>query len=122
VEGDNMKQNDIQDNKVPKLRAQNLENLFNIYQLNDGSYFYNITKTTNFPGDLDPNLYFEYVVQRKDTWPIISWKHYSDVTLWWVICSVNGIINPVALPTVGTVLKILNASTVRGILADLRTA
>jgi len=115
-----MKQNDIKDNSISKLDAQNLENLFNVYQLTDGTYFYNITKTTNFPTDLDPNLFTEYVVVHKDVWPTIAWKHYKDVRLWWLVCAVNHIKDPTKLPEPGAVIKMLRPDVVRSVLSEIK--
>ena len=115
-----MKQNDINDKSISKLDAQNLENLFSVYQLNDGSYFYNMTRTTNFPTDLDPRLFFEYVVITKDVWPTIAWKHYKDVRLWWLVCAVNNVIDATSLPKPGTVLKMLRADVVRSVLSEIK--
>ena len=115
-----MKQNDITDYDVAKLTAQNIENLFNIYQDSDGNYFYNILRTVDFPEDLDPSIYGTYVTQPGDTWPLIAWKFYKDVKLWWLICALNNVINPVAQPVSGTSLKILENSFVRQILSQIK--
>ena len=115
-----MKQNEIPNTDIKKLEAQNIENLFNIYQDSDGQYFYNILKTVNFPEDINPLIYFEYDTEPKDTWPLIAWKFYKDVKLWWIICSLNNIVNPVAQPKVGTKIKILESSIVRDILTKIR--
>lgn len=114
-----MKQNQIQDKEVMKLVAQQLENLFHVYQNENGQYYYNITRTVNFPDDLDTRLFDEYVTIRKDTWPLISWKHYKSVKLWWLIPAVNNIENPIILPTPGTVLKILKVQIVRDVLSEI---
>lgn len=114
-----MKQNDINSNDVIKLVAQNLENLFNIYPDEDGTYFYNILKTVNFPKDLQPSIYSVYSTLPGDTWPLIAWKHYKDVKLWWIVCMVNNINNPIELPTPGTLLKILDTNVVREVLSEI---
>jgi len=115
-----MKHNDIDDKTITKLKAQNLENLFEVYTNDNSTYFYNILRTVNFPSDINPNVYFEYDVQPKDTWPLIAWKHYKDIRLWWIICSLNNVINPVAQPEQGTKIKILNTELVREILTEIR--
>lgn len=115
-----MKQNNINDKNIEKLTAQNIENLFNVYQNTDGTYFYNILKTVQFPEDLDPQLYSEYYVQPKDTWPLIAWKFYKDVKLWWIICALNNISNAVAQPEMGTKIKIISPNIVRSILTTIK--
>lgn len=116
-----MKQNDITDKSIEKLAAQNIENLFNVYDDN-GVYFYNILRTINFPDDVLANLYYTYVTNPGDTWPLISWNAYKDVKLWWIVCSLNNIQNPVAQPVAGTVLKILNPDIVREVLMEIKGA
>ena len=117
-----MKHNEINDDQITKIVAQQLENLFNVYERDNGQYYYNITRTVNFPDDLDPRIFFEYVVVAKDTYPLISWKHYKSVKLWWIVCAVNNIENPVALPPTGTVLKMLRVDVVRDVLSELEGA
>ena len=114
------KQNEIKDVAITKLSAQNIENLFNISQKDNGQYFYNIIKTVNFPADIDPSIYTQYETKPKDTWPLIAFKHYKDLRLWWLICSANQINNPVAQPEPGTVLKIISADVVRSVLNKIK--
>ena len=116
----NKKQNEIKDVAVKKLSAQNLENLFYIFQKDNGQYFYNMLKTINFPEDIDTSLYTQYETKPKDTWPLIAYKYYQDVRLWWLVCSMNHIINPVEQPVPGTIIKMLNANTVRSILSTIK--
>ena len=116
----NKKQNEIKDVAIKKLSAQNLENLFYIFEKEDGQYFYNILKTVNVPEDIAPNVYSQYEVVPKDTWPLIAYKFYKDVRLWWLVCSVNQIINPVKQPESGTIIKILKPYIVRNILSDIK--
>jgi hypothetical protein len=113
------RQNNIKDVVIKKLSSQNLENLFNIYKKDNGQYFYNILKTVNFPEDIDPDIYSLYETKPKDTWPLIAYNEYSDVRLWWLICSMNQIINPLKQPAPGTILKILSPEIVRTVLTKL---
>ena len=114
------KQNEIKDVVIKKLSAQNLENLFYVFQKDNGQYFYNILKTVNFPEDIDPIIYTQYETKPKDTWPLISYNFYKDVRLWWIVCSVNQITNPVKQPEAGTVIKILNSDIVRNVLNKIK--
>lgn len=117
-----MKQNNIEDADIPKLGAQQLENIFNVFRDNEihGNYAYNILKTVQFPSDLDKTVYDEYVVQPKDHWPGVAYKFYSDIKLWWIIASANHINNPLNFPDAGTILKIIKPNIVRTILGKLR--
>ena len=115
-----MKQNDIKDKNILKLDPQHIENLFNVYTNEDGQYYYNLLKTVYFPNELDPTIYVEYETKPKDTWPLIAWTFYGDVRLWWIVCAINNIMNPVGQPDVGTKLKILGSDTVRSILVQIK--
>lgn len=114
------KQNEIKDIAVNRLSDQHLENLFFVHTKDSGKYFYNIMKTVNFPEDMDPLFFTQYQTKPKDTWPLIAHQEYNDITLWWVICSANQIINPVKQPEPGTILKIPNPGIVRRILNKIK--
>lgn len=114
------KQNELTD-VTYSLNTQQYENIFNVYEDDDIGYFFNLLKTVNFPGDLDPNTYDYYIIEPNDTWPLISWKLYNSVLLWWLLCSVNQIQNPTELPVAGEKIKVLRVSYVRNILNNIRT-
>jgi hypothetical protein len=113
-----MKQNDVSNVETP-LSNQNYENLFNVYQDSDGFYYYNLSRAIYFPSNLDPTYYTPYAAEVKDTWPLIAWKFYKNVKLWWIICSANQIINPVIQPFPGYPLKIIKPNVVNNILIEL---
>lgn len=110
-----MKQNDLNDITY-QLAPQNYENIFSVFTDDDNNYYYNLLRTINFPVNLDPNSYTQYIVLTNDTWPLIAWKQYRDVRLWWVICAANQITNPLDLPVPGTSVKIINALVLRSLL------
>lgn len=113
------KQNDIEELST-LLDSENFENIFNLELDESGSYYYNTLRSISFPDNIDPDSYTEYTTVPGDTWPFIAWKEYNNVKLWWVICSVNNIINPVAQPEPGIVLKILDINIVDNILQTIR--
>ena len=114
---DGQKQNNI--NTLPILSMLNLENLFNVY--NDGqNYFYNLINTVNFPVNLNTSTYNTFTVTTDYTsWTAISQKCYNTPQLWWLICSVNNIQNPIQFPKAGTVLKVLTPEYVSAILQQI---
>lgn len=112
-----MKYNDIYPND--KLDPLKMENIFNVYTNENSAYFYNILNSVYFPNDIDVTYYTTYVVQPKDTWPILSWKNYQTVNLWWLLCSVNQIIDPTIPLVPGTILKILNPDIVRNVVEEI---
>ena len=112
------KQNNI--NVLNTLEAYNYENLFNVYNENE-KYFYNLLTTVNFPDTIAADYYTTYTVPYDNiTWTDISNKIYSTPNLWWLICSVNKISNPISFPKAGTQLKILNLTVVAQILQTIK--
>jgi hypothetical protein len=104
--------------ELPNLSDLDYENIFSVYKDGD-QYFYNLLATTIFPKDLDSSLYTLYEVTGVDIWPLISYKMYGSVKLWWLICSVNQIDNPVIMPPAGTKIKILTQSAVTSVLRTI---
>ena len=112
------KQNNI--SSLKSLEAYSFENLFNVYNEKD-KFFYNLLSTVTFPDTLADNFYSVYTVPYDNiTWTDISNKLYGTPSLWWLICSVNKINNPVEFPKAGTELKILDLSTVAQILQTIK--
>jgi len=112
------KQNDL--TELDTLDTFRYENLFNIYQNDQGRYFYNLFAKVNFPEDIDNGYYTTFTVTGPHMpYTLISYKVYNSISLWWLICSVNRITNPVAFPAANTVLKILKLQYVREVLSAL---
>lgn len=112
------KQNNIP--TLPTLSQLKLENLFNVYN-NGSNYFYNLIGTVNIPQDLDAETYVDYTVPANNMpWTLISYKVYSTIDLWWLICSINNIKDPTKFPTAGTVLKVLTPDYVSSILEAIK--
>ena len=113
-----MKITNIKD-KTVEITSENYENIFNIYTDENDFYYYNLLKKVDFPIDLNPDVYDYYEVKTVDTYPSISYKFYKSVTLWWLICASNQIDDPMALPSAGTLLKIIKPFYVQTILTKL---
>jgi hypothetical protein len=113
------KQNQLSD-VTYTLSPQQYENIFNVYIDSDIGYFYNLLKTVNFPPDLNSDVYDIYMIRPMDTWPLISWRMYNSIFLWWVICSVNNITNPLVMPSPGTEIKIVKTKYLQSILNNIR--
>jgi hypothetical protein len=112
-----MKQNQIKD--LPHLDMENFENIFNVYQNRDGTYFYNLLQTVVFPTDLPVNLFQSYTVVYGDTWPFVSHKTLNSPNLWWIILLANGIQDPTKPLVNGTTIKIPIMSVVREVLSQI---
>ena len=112
-----MNQNQIVE--LPRLRPENLENIFNIYADKNDFYFYNLLQTVVFPSNLPPNLFYSYTIGYQDTWPTISYKTLKSPNLWWLILLTNNIHNPVIQPIQGDTIKIPKDTIVRTILSQI---
>jgi len=117
-----LKQNNI--SVLPTLSLLNFENLFNVYSENvygtQQNFFYNLISTVNIPNNLDQSTYTTYTVTSDNLpWTLISQKCYNTPQLWWLICCVNNIQNPINFPKAGTVLKVLTPSYVSSILQQI---
>lgn len=87
-------QNKIED--LPTLEMFRYENIFKVYTTGEkGFYYYNINKTIQLPENIDSSL-LNYVVLNNNT-PLttLSFQLYGTMHLWWLICILNNIKNPV---------------------------
>lgn len=113
-----MKQNQIKE--LPRLDIEHLENIFNVYQDQNGMYFYNLLQTVVFPTDLPDNLFESYAIRFGDTWPYISYKKYKTPNLWWVILLANNIQDPTKPLVHGNVIRIPIKTVVTEILTQIQ--
>jgi nucleoid-associated protein YgaU len=114
-----MYQNNI--TELPRLKNENLENIFKIHQDNNDFYYYNLLQTIHFPQNLPEAYFVEYNVSYGDTWPFISFKVYNNTKLWWVITLANNIVNPLEPLVPGATLKIPSVDIVSEILTQIAT-
>lgn len=113
------KQNNL--TELIELDTFRYENLFNVYQNENQQYFYNLLAKVNFPEEISEEYYTTYTV-GSDLIPytLISYKVYNTISLWWLICAVNRITNPVDFPAANTQLKILKTQYVRNVLQSIK--
>ena len=105
---------------LPSLESFRYENIFNVYQNDSSDYFYNILSKVNFPNNIDSTYYDVYTVPHGNMpYTLISYKLYGTILLWWLVCSVNKVQNPIFYPAAGTQLKYLTPQYVRQVLAQL---
>lgn len=104
------------------LSDMKMENIFNMSQTEDnGYYFYNITRTIRFDSStIDRGYYFKYIVDRNMPWTTLSYQIYNTIDLWWLICVVNNIDNPVEFATPGASLKIIKPVHVSSVIAVIK--
>lgn len=107
--------------ELSNLTSYDYEQIFKLYKdSSNSSYFYNILKTVNIPNVISEDLYFIYAVKPKEPLTAMSYTHYKTIKLWWLICSVNQIFNPVAYVEPGTLLKIPYPRYVMGIINTIK--
>jgi len=111
------KNNQIADLK--RINSYYFENYINMYEDN-GYYFYNLASSINFENIDNPEYFYLYRVNSNKSWTLISYENYNTIHLWWIICLLNGIDNPVKFPDSGTVLKILKAEYVGDVLDKIK--
>jgi len=118
-----MKYNDLKLNK--KMSSNNLANLFNVYssERSPANYkIFNINRTFNIIGldNISPKYFTTYLVKEGDTWSLISYKNYSTIELWWLVCKMNNIYDSTKNPEPGKTLKILAKSYLSSVLQALK--
>jgi len=105
--------------EIGSLHSSAYERIFNVYKDQGEFYAYNIIKTVQFPADMDDE-YFTYIKTiGRDPCTKLSFDFYGDIRLWWLICLVNKIMNPVVLPDPGTTLKILKPEFINTVLDQI---
>ena len=109
-------QNNI--NELPTLDNLRYENIFKVYQNADGNYFYNILNTVTFGDISNSDLYTTIVVNERMPWPIISFRAYDTIELWWLIALINNVRNPLELP-VGNKIKILKPQYIGPVISQI---
>jgi len=110
-------QNQIKD--LPNLEDVRYENIFKVAK-SDKFFFYNITKKISIPDDLQSDVYYELRINSKKPWTTLSNDVYGTQDLWWLICLVNNVFNPIGNPELGAVYKIIRPDFVNPILAEIK--
>lgn len=99
------------------------ENIFNMYELtndNGNSYvFYNILNKVTIPQDIDPAVFEFWSVPGNMALTTISYRIYGTISLWWLICTINHITNPVSLLAPGSVIKVIKKEYIPTVLNSL---
>ena len=113
----NKKRNEVVD--LGRIDDVYYENLFSVYKI-DKHYIYNILKKVSIPeGQLD-NRFFTFInVQTSTPWTSVSLKAYQTIKLWWLICIVNNVTNPVFNAQPGYPIRILKQEYVQDILKSM---
>jgi len=111
-------QNQIAD--LPALNNLRYENIFRMYSNETSQYFYNLLRSINAPTEIDEEKLVYYTCKSKLPWPMISYNIYGNIELWWLVCLVNKIDNPIEVPDDGTVLKAIAPNYVKTVLSEIK--
>lgn len=112
-------QNNI--SELPRLTQYNFENLFKVYTDIENQYYYNVTNSIFFPDDIANDAYVNYrVIGSNMSWTYLSYIHYGTIKLWWILCALNNVDNPMILPEPGTFIKILKPNALRDVLQQIQ--
>jgi len=107
-------QNNISD--LNGLDPSRYENIFKLYKDSNSLYFYNILNNIIVPENIDQQFYYKITINRQIPWTTLSYEQYGTIDLWWLICLLNKIDNPVKFANPGTELKILKRNYLATIL------
>ena len=107
--------------ELPVLNNFRYENIFKMYRNNDKQYYYNIIKKIVLPNNLDPTQFLIYPVKQSMPWTMVSFNIYSTIELWWLLCVVNNIKNPVLQPKNGTYIKALRPELIAPLINDIKS-
>lgn len=115
-----MYHNDIPD--LGSISDNRYENIFPVNQTSiNGYHFYNIIKSIRFdPSDLDPALYFKFNVNRRAPYTALSHSLYGSIDLWWLICIINDIDNPIKFLEPGTTIKVIRKQYVSTVIDTIK--
>jgi len=106
---------------LPALNNYRYENIFNMYQNDNRQYFYNIVKKIVLPTkNLDPTQFIYFPIKQKMPWTMASFQVYSTIELWWLLCLLNNVTNPVIQPKSGTYIKVLLPSLVTPLINNIK--
>lgn len=114
----NTYRNKIKD--LTSLENTRFENIFKMGKYNE-YYFYNIIKKVDIGDDVNPEFYYEMRNNSSKPWTTLSFQIYGTQDLWWLICLVNKIRNPIQNPKLGATLKIIKPSYVSAVLGAINS-
>jgi len=106
-------------NELNSLNNLRYENIFRMYKNDTNQFYYNILRSINTPTDIDEDKIVYYTCRSKLPWTMISFNIYGNIELWWLLCLVNKIDNPINVPDVGTTLKAIAPAFVKDVLSEV---
>ena len=110
-------QNDIKD--LPFIQDVRYENIFKLAK-SDKFFFYNIIKKITIPKDIQSEIFYEIRINSNKPWTTLSNDIYGTQDLWWLICLLNEVYNPINNPKLGSIYKIIKPDFVSTILKEIK--
>ena len=110
-------QNDIKD--LPFIQDVRYENIFKLAK-SDKFFFYNIIKKITIPKAIQSEIFYEIRINSNKPWTTLSNDIYGTQDLWWLICLLNEVYNPINNPKLGNVYKIIKPDFVSTILKEIK--
>lgn len=107
---------------LPPLGNNRYENLFQINQTEDnGYYFYNLARTVRInPDDIDIKYYYFHRVNKSAPYTVLSHQLYGSINLWWLICIINNIDNPVEFLEPGSTIRVIKQQYLATVLSSIK--
>lgn len=105
--------------ELPTIEDVRYENIFKVAKT-DKFFFYNIIKKISIPEELQSDIYYELRINSNKPWTTLSHEVYGTQELWWLICLVNNVYNPINNPELGAVYKIIKPDYVNPILIEIK--
>ena len=111
-----------QNNKqnLSSLRESMYENIFKLYDV-DNYPTYNLLQQVSIPENLDESVFMTIETQPNMAMSVLSYRLYNTMDLWWLICIVNKIDNPVEILPPGISLKIIKPQYVTQVLTAIKS-
>lgn len=107
--------------ELSKVGEYSYESIFKLYKHNDQYYYYNILKKISLSGILRPGTFYNQRLDRQLAYTGLSYMAYNTIDLWWLICIVNDIKNPVPMPKPGSHLKIIHPRLVNNVIENIKS-
>lgn len=106
---------------VPPLSEYKYENIFKLHY--DGEYpTYNILQHVTLSQDMNPDMLMDVATLPGMPYTILSYNIYGTMDLWWLICIVNKIDNPIEILPAGTNLKVIKPEYVKRVIQTIKNS
>ena len=105
--------------ELPTIEGVRYENIFKVAKT-DKFFFYNIIKKISIPDKLQSEIYYELRINSNKPWTTLAHEVYGTQELWWLICLINKVYNPINNPELGAVYKIIKPDYVNPILIEIK--